>query len=161
MSSFNRRAFILCAAALTGCGFTPAYGPSGAGTVLRNTVEVAPPQDRETYNFAEAVETRLGSTENPRYRLSYTIETDESAVGLTRAQEINRYHVTGTATYTLVDIASGATVASGQVSSFTAYASTGSTVASLATTRDAYSRLMQILADRTVNDLIIAVSNAT
>ncbi|WP_417250231.1 hypothetical protein [Celeribacter sp.] len=163
MSSFDRRTVLVSLVALAGCGFTPAYGPNGAAQVLRGTVEVQQPSDREENSYSRALTDALGPSQSPRYRLTYEITTDEDSIGLTRAQEINRYHVTGTASYALVEIESGATVASGEVSTFTAYAATaktGSTVASLAATRDAYARLMQQLADRTVNDLIIAVSAA-
>jgi LPS-assembly lipoprotein len=50
--------------------------------------------------------------------------------------------------------ATGATVASGRVQSFTAYAATGSTVAGLAAEEDAGLRLMRLLADQVVARLI-------
>lgn len=160
MSSFSRRAFLISAVTLAGCGFSPAYGPSGAAQALRGAVTVAEPQTREDYSYARALAHAFGPADAPRYRLAYTIETDESPVSLTRAQEIYRYHIRGSATYALVENASGATLASGQVSAFTAYAATGSTVASLSATRDAYARLMQQLADRTVSELVIAMADA-
>lgn len=160
MSSFNRRLFLLSSMALAGCGFTPVYGPSGAGRALRGAVEVDAPSDREAHSFAQAATRSLGEALSPHYRLGYEITTDEKPIGLTRDQEIKRYHVTGKVTYTLIDIASGNTVASGTVERFTAYAATGSTVASLSATSDAYDRLMSQLADAVVLEMTATFGEA-
>ncbi|MBL3565900.1 hypothetical protein JMM59_12930, partial [Rhodovulum sulfidophilum] len=49
---------------------------------------------------------------------------------------------------------SGSVVQSGEVDSFTAYSATGSTVATRTAERDAYRRLMVILADEMVTRLL-------
>ena len=69
--------------------------------------------------------------------------------------DIERYNLVGTADYVLLDKASGAIVASGQVQNFTGYSATGTTVATLAAQRDAADRLMIILADKIVSELLV------
>lgn len=96
----------------------------------------------------------FGETEAARYHLDYTIQTAEDQIGLTRDQEINRYHVEGTADYKLSDLASGTIVASGTVSAFTAYGASGTTIASRAANKDAYSRLITQLADKLLTDIL-------
>lgn len=157
MSSFNRRTFLCSAAAiaaLAGCGFTPLYGPNGAANALRDTVELTAPVTREDYAFVRAVEGQLGAARSARFSLDYALQTSESTIGLTRTQEINRYHVAGTATYTLSDITSGDVMSSGKVTAFSAYSASESTFAARAATRDAYDRLMVQLADKTVAQIL-------
>lgn len=158
MSSFNRRSFLLSLAALTGCGFTPAYGPNGTASKLRGAVTIDAAASREGFNLFNALQARFGPPSAPKYRLEVSVQTREDDVGVTRDGEITRYHVVGTARYTLTDLASGEIAADGSVQSFTAYSATRSTVASLTSTRDAYARLMDILAAAIENDLMLKLS---
>jgi LPS-assembly lipoprotein len=47
---------LLGALALSGCGFTPVYGPESGARTLLNTVEVDPPRDREGYLLVRHIE---------------------------------------------------------------------------------------------------------
>lgn len=159
MSSCNRRLFLLSPLALAACGFTPAYAPGGPATALTGTVWAANPKDRNGFDFVERIEERLGRPEAQRYELGYDILTEEIGVGLTTDSTITRYNLQGSITYRLVETASGMTVASGRVQSFTTYAATGSTVAGLAAEEDAATRLMRILADQVVARLVAAMAS--
>lgn len=154
MSSFDRRTFLISLAALGGCGFTPVYGPNGAGTRLRGRVSLAAPTDDLSYALTGRLLETLGPSDAPAYGLSYTITTDQDGVGITQEQETTRYQVTGSADYVLTDLTTGAVVASGNVAGFTGYSATGSTVSTLSAARDARLRLMTILADRITDQLI-------
>lgn len=148
MLLFDRRSFLLSAVALAGCGFQPAYGPKGSASALRGMVRIDTNGTRDTYTLTNKLADIFAQPTDAKYALTYRLNTDESAVGITPDQEITRYHVTGSATYTLVNIADGQTIASGKVENFTAYSATGSTVSSITVTRDAYDRLMAILAEQ-------------
>ncbi|AWD22070.1 LPS assembly lipoprotein LptE [Fuscovulum blasticum] len=154
MSSYNRRFLLLSPLALAACGFTPAYAPGGAATALFGTVRAADPYDRNTFDFVERIEERLGRPQDVRYNLAYSISTGVAGVGVTTDNQITRYNLTGSVNYTLTDAASGQRVTGGRVQSFTAFAATGSTVAGLAAEEDAALRLMRILADQIVTRLI-------
>jgi LPS-assembly lipoprotein len=52
----DRRAFLLGALALAGCGFTPAYAPGGAGAALRGQVRADDPTDSLGFAFVGALE---------------------------------------------------------------------------------------------------------
>ncbi|WP_417269368.1 LPS assembly lipoprotein LptE [Celeribacter sp.] len=163
MSSFNRRSFLMTATAfggLAGCGFAPVYGPNGRASVLREAVELTAPDTREDYTFVRAVEAQLGAARTPRFKLDYKISTDEDSIGLTRDQEINRYHVTGEVDFTLTDQASGTVISSGKVTAFSAYSASESTFAALSATRDAYERLTVQLADKTVAKILAVVGTS-
>jgi LPS-assembly lipoprotein len=159
MSSFNRRRFLLAssaAAALSACGFTPAYGPSGAATRLQDNILVDAPKSRDAYLLTQNIEERLGRASSPRFGLSYAISTRDNAIAITAANTTNRFNIEGSITYALRDLQTGAVVTTGKVDSFTSYSASGSTVATQAAERDAHIRLMTILSDQIVTRLIAA-----
>jgi LPS-assembly lipoprotein len=158
MSSFNRRSFLLSAAALGlplgGCGFTPVYGPGGGGQNLLNNVLVDEPNAKDSYLLVRELEDRLGQPGvNAQYGLSLAVSLDESAVGRTVAQETDRFDVIGEVTYALRGLENKEVRSSGKVSSFVSYSASGTTVSELAARQDAYERLSVILADRIVAEL--------
>ncbi|WP_299044866.1 LPS assembly lipoprotein LptE [uncultured Tateyamaria sp.] len=148
---------ILAALALilmvSACGFEPVYGPGGTGTQLQNRVLVDKPIDREGFLLVRQLEERLGRTGDPAYRLGIKLAVAEEARAIDPDGDIRRFHVIGTAEYTLADAATGAIVRSDSVDNFVGYSATGTTVATLAAKRDATERLMTILADEIVLQL--------
>lgn len=161
MSSSDRRTFVAALGglfALGACGFTPVYGPGGVGQELLGRVEVKAPEDREAYELVKRLEERLGRAGAAPYFLDYTIEVESEDVGLTSAQEISRIRLNGTVAYALTDTATGEVLHSGSVRSFTSYSNLGSTVSTASVERDAYRRLMVILADMVHARLIAALT---
>ena len=73
MSLFNRRSVLLMTAALAGCGFTPAYGPSGTASVLMNQVVIDEPTGNNTYLLVRELEGRLGRVSSGKYGLSVSV----------------------------------------------------------------------------------------
>lgn len=153
MSLSNRRFFCLSFAALAGCGFTPVYGPDGSAEGLRGRVTVAPPADEEGAALVRRLEDRLGRSAAGDLELTADIRLKESAIGFLPDGELSRFNVDGQVDWQLRDQA-GRAVASGQERSFTSYSATSTTVATTFAQRDARRRLMVILADRMVADLI-------
>ncbi|MDG4646813.1 LPS assembly lipoprotein LptE [Roseibacterium sp. SDUM158017] len=156
MSSSDRRSFLalLGALPLAACGFTPVYGPGGTGGAVRGRVDFADPDSALEFSLVARLEDRIGRAAGAQYLLDYTIRTRESALALTGAEDINRININGTATFTVTDTATGAQVQSGEVTTFTAFASSGSPVATTAARRDAEQRLMIALADQIVSRLL-------
>ena len=70
----------------------------------------------------------------------------------------NRFRLTGRAGFALRDTTTDQVVAQGTATHFTGFSATGSTVATLAAERDATARLMVILADDIVDQLILSVA---
>lgn len=152
--SSDRRLFLLSALALGACGFTPAYGPTGGASVLQGQVSVAEPGNRGSYLLNQRLEERLGHAPSGRFGLSYALKTSTNGLGTTSDGRTTRYHMSGSATWVLKDV-DETVVASGKVDSFSAYSATGSTAATHASERDARARLMTILADQMVDQLIL------
>ncbi|MEO0939385.1 MAG: LPS assembly lipoprotein LptE [Pseudomonadota bacterium] len=145
---------LLIAALLGACGFTPAYGPGGTGAALAGKVAIGAPSDETTYLLVRQLEDRLGRAGDPAYDLGLTLVTTEEGLAVEEDGDIDRYTLLGTVQYTLTDRATGRQVAAGQVSNFTGYSATGTTVATLSAQRDAQARLMVILADQITARLI-------
>ena len=151
MSLSDRRAFLLGLAGLAGvagCRFTPVYAPGGAGRVLQGAVRADDPTQRNEYQFVAALEERLGRPESPRYALSYRI--GQRYVG----GDASRVQVLGTLQYVLTDMATGAEVAAGRVDGNAGFSPTATQLAEQAAAEDAELRLMRVLADSLVLQLI-------
>lgn len=158
MSSFDRRHLLglLAALPLAACGgFTPAFGPDGGARGLLNAIRIDDPSDKNAFDLVQRLEERLGRVIDARYTLGYRITTSEVDLGITQANAITRYNVTGTVSYSLADAATKAVVSAGVVSTFTSYSASGTTVATDASKAGAYTRLMRVLADQMVSRLVI------
>ncbi|WP_422002502.1 LPS assembly lipoprotein LptE [Roseovarius mucosus] len=157
MSWYSRRFFLMSGLALlAGCGFAPAYGPGGAGTALMGRVIVEAPDTRASYLLTQEIETRLGRPANPRYALIPVVTLNTQAMAINRNNVASRFNLLGTVAYSLRDLETGVIVTSSEVTSFTGYSATGTTVAVQAAERDAEARLMAILADQVLTRLLAA-----
>lgn len=149
MSLYSRRSLLALPLALAACGFTPVYGTDGSGTKLRGQVLVQEPVSQAGYLITRHLETRLGrSGGSARYGLDLVISLEEDEIAIDESGDIDRFNLIGIVEYALRDMTNGTIVTSGQVENFTAFSTTGSTVATLAAERDAVERLMVILGDQ-------------
>lgn len=152
----DRRTFLTgAAAALAGCGFEPVYGPEGAGNLLQGQVALASPDGELDYLFNRRFEERMGRGTGGAYTLSVDISTERASLGTTSAGSTTRYRLDGSADYTLREAGFEAPVFQGSTRAFTGYSATGSTVATLAAERDARERLMVILADQVIDEILL------
>lgn len=145
---------LLAALPLAACGFTPAYGPGGGARALTGKVAIANPSDRDGFELVGRLQERLGRSKSPAWTLTYSITTESVGAGITAANVTTRYNVLGTVSYALTDQAGGNTVTSGSVQNFTSYSASGTVVSTAASERDARTRLMRILADQVVTNLV-------
>jgi LPS-assembly lipoprotein len=159
MSLFERRHFLLISAALAGCGFTPAYGPNGGAAAFLGRVTLASPRSRDEFALARRLSERLGPAEAPAFLLEYDITTAVTGQAITPDNATTRYSLTAIASYRLTEIATAKALLEGDVSSFTSWSATGTTVASLAAEEDAHFRLMRLLADQIVTRLLAAAGS--
>lgn len=156
MSSFNRRSFLLLAAAgptLAACGFEPTYGAKGTSSHLLNQVVVDAPSDNETYLLVRELEDRLGRVNDGKYGLTAAVVVDQRSVGRTVQGVTSRYDLIGDATYALRDMSTGEVLTSGKLTNYVGYSATGTSVATLSAEEDAYARLMVILTDQIMAQL--------
>lgn len=139
---------------LTACALTPAYGPGGSGTALHGRVALPVPDDVDSFALNRRLTERLGPENTAAFALDYRLTTAIVGQGITPDEVTTRYSLNGTVDFVLTDIATGATVTQGSVSSFTSYSATGTTIATTSAERDAHERLMIMLADQIVTRLL-------
>lgn len=149
----------LPALALPGCGFTPAYGPTGAASRLQNMILPDAPQGRDQYLLIQQVEDRLGRGENGPYALGYSYSLQGARMAVTADNVTTRFNLVGRVDFTLRDRATDAVLIRGTVDGFTGFSATGSTSATEAANRDARTRLAILLADKMVTQLIATAGN--
>ena len=150
----SRRGFFLAALALAGCGFAPVNGVNSKSQMLRNTVLVQAPTNWVEFELVRNLEVQLGQAVSKLYDLQYKLSVDEEIIVVSAAQEINRFSLVGLLDYSLVD-SGGVVLLTETAKSFTGYSATGTTVATQRSKRDAYDRLMVILAKQVSNSLLI------
>ena len=154
----RRRALALllgAAGLVAGCGFRPVYGPAGSGTALDGATVVAQGGGPNDFTLARALQDRLGPPgAAPRFRLSTALSIRSEQVAVTTAQSTNRFNLIGTVDYTLTDVATGDTVRTGRIDGFNSYSAIGTSLATRTARTDATDRLMVILADRIMVDLL-------
>jgi LPS-assembly lipoprotein len=143
---------------LAGCGFSPAYGPTGPAQGLRGRIKADPPSTRNDFDFVASFEDSLGRSTAPAWKLSYQINVYAVSLAVTPEGSILRYNYIGSVAFQVRDAATGTVVTQGSANSFTASAATRSTIAAAASTTDATTRLMQILSDLVITQLLATSS---
>jgi len=154
MSWCSRRSLVLGLAALPACGFTPAYGPANGAGKLFGATSFKTPKNGDEFDLVSQFERRLGRSDTPRFALDWSLSVSSRGTAITSAQETTRVELTGTLNYTLFSLPGRDVVARGQVRDFTGYARTGTTAAARTNESDARRRLMIILADEVVTELL-------
>ena len=144
----------MAALALAGCDLVPVNGANTKFQLLRNTVLVQAPTNRVEFELVRNLEVQLGQAVSKLYDLQYKLSVDEDIVVVSAKQEINRFSLVGLLEYSLVD-SGGVVLLTETAKSFTGYSATGTTVATQRSKRDAYDRLMVILAKQVSNSLLI------
>ena len=144
----------MAALALAGCDLVPVNGANTKFQLLRNTVLVQAPTNRVEFELVRNLEVQLGQAVSKLYDLQYKLSVYEDIVVVSAAQEINRFSLVGLLEYSLVD-SGGVVLLTETAKSFTGYSATGTTVATQRSKRDAYDRLMVILAKQVSNSLLI------
>ena len=152
--SWSRRGLLLGALALAACGFSPVYGPTGTGSKLFGQIRAADPSTPDEYTFAGRIAERLGPDQAARFALAYNLRIAVVPQAITPDEVTTRYSLNGTADFVLTEAASGQEVTRGQVSTFTSYSTTGTTIATMSAEQDAHDRLARMLADQVVTRLL-------
>lgn len=142
------------AVALTGCGFTPVYAPGGAADGLKGQISFAAPSTRDDQLLVRHLEQQLGHTTAGRFQFKYTLKVDQQRMAVAANNTTARFNLIGKVDYQLIDPTSETVLISSSATQFTGYSATGTTVATRAADEDARARLMVILGDQVVAQLL-------
>jgi LPS-assembly lipoprotein len=134
---------------LSGCGFTPLYGPQ---TVTRglSSIEVVAPPGRAGYLLREKLDDAFARDVNvlPTHRLVYVVSEQRYARGVRVDNVANRYELNLTASWRLMDSSTGQAVKSGTTSAAVTYDSADQPYASIAAQQESQERAATELARR-------------
>lgn len=150
----RRRALLLAPLAIAGCGFAPAYAPGGSGERLRGRVAVTAPGTPDGFRLRAALEDRLGGPGSGAALLAVEPAVEIVPGGVQPDGSPARERLDGRAAWRLASPA-GAVLAEGEVAGFTGATVAGPAVSVRAAGADARARLMLLLADRIVAELLL------
>jgi len=138
------------------CGFTPVYAPGSKTNAALSDIVVAPPKnDRANYIFVKELEDRIGRNLNAGKVLKHDIWVSEVDPGLESSAP--RTQLLGKVTYQVASLDDGRALFGGTVGNFVAYSPLSDITT--AASNDAEERLMTILADQMVTELIARFSS--
>lgn len=173
-TNWSRRGLMAALVVLPACGFRPVYGPGGPAAGLSGEIIVDEPVDEAGYALFTRLVDRLGQPTAPRYRLAADAQISPRNLGRTNDDAVARRQLVGSVTYSLIDMATESVLRRHTLSSFTGYSSplidddttpdpgepyVGSYHSISEARRDAGERLMTILADKIVADLLATSSD--
>ena len=144
--------FLVLATGLASCGFTPVYAPGSESAANLSDIRIAAPRNEQGYLFVREMEERLGRNSQASKFLKFNITIRGEGV----ESETERRRFVGAVSYELLDIRSQAVLARGSVDSFTGYSVSGGLIVSAR--QDAVQRLVVILADKLVQELIVKLA---
>lgn len=155
MSLYNRRkllTFIAAPLALSACGFTPIYSEGSAAEHMHGRIALGDFTGLDGFQMREQLEARLGTATAATHRLDVVLDVVSVGVAITQDGSITRYNLSGTALFTITQLAGGV-VFQDTVSAFTAYNATASSYATRIAEQDANRRMAATIAGKIVTRL--------
>ena len=154
----TRRALLLIALALPGCGLQPLYsgGSGGAVATTLTRIEVAPIAGKAGWLMGNALRDRLAANgEPPAYRLEIKLDDTITGLGVRRDDSVSRERRTLRARYQLVELGKGTVVLDATAGSDAGLDVVNSEYATIAAENTALERLSGIVADQIVSRLAL------
>ena len=143
---------------LGACRFEPVYAPSASTNSVRNNFDLSAPTDRGTYEFYHNLKGQISDNPQAQYALSYTIFQSATNAATDADGKSHRGELKGSLANRITRKINGQTVKTGNVKGFTSYSALASSVASDAAGRDFTKRLMKILSDNLVDELMMVAA---
>ena len=143
---------------LGACGFEPVYATSTSTNSVRNNFDLSAPTDRGTYEFYHNLKGQISDNPQAQYALSYTIFQSATNPATDADGKSQRGVLKGSLAYRITRKINGQTVKTGNVKWLTSYSALASSVASDAAGCDSTKRLMKILSDNLVDELMMVAA---
>ena len=143
---------------LGACGFEPVYAQSTSTNSVRNNFDLSAPTDRGTYQFYHNLKGQISDKPQAQYALSYTISQSATNAATDADGKSHRGLLKGSLACRTTRKITSETVKTGNVKGFTSYSALASSVASDAAGRVSTKRLMKILSDHLVDELMMVAA---
>lgn len=133
---------------LGGCRVEPLYGRDDQPDAVPRAVDLAFIPGRRGDVFRRALGRRIRLTPEARHGLTVDLAIAERGLAITRAGDVTRYNLDGTASFVLDDRTGEAAPVEGQVRAVVGYSALLSPFATRVAQEDAETRVLAALADR-------------
>ena len=158
MLLFDKKKYIfsiLLSVFIAGCSFEPAWiaGNNKAKTFWQK-IDLKEPKTSNEYRLNRYLVSRVGDVENAEFFLKYELITDTKRTALSFDGKAYRIRIHGEVKFTLIDNSKNTIVVSSSVKDSLGYSDAILAVTDQASERDAYARLMVLLGDRIVDELL-------
>ena len=140
---------------LLGCNFKSSYVLNQNDKNSLNEIVFAKPSDKMAYKFFHHVPERLKNNEAAKYILSYSIDISEPDISLKTDLTKNRTKIKGELKYQVIPSQSFEPLLSGKITDLTSFSKVASDVANNAAKLDAENRLLILLVEQTVDELVM------
>jgi len=142
------------------CGFTPLYAGGGEGTVgqAMRQIQIAPIPDRIGQLVRDRLVLALGEPATAGYRLETVLQQQTEGFGIRGDNTVTRERLTLTATYRLVDLATGKVVLNDSARSDAGVDVVSADYANVVAEETAFERNAQAVADQIRNRLALHFS---
>lgn len=147
-SPSRRRAVLGAAVLLAGCRLEPLYGRGDSPEALPRAVDLTVGTGRRGDVFRRAMARRLRLTPDARHALSVELTIVERGLAITRAGDVTRYNLYGSARYVLTDRTGALPPVEETVQAVVGYSALLSPFATRVAQEDAEERVLVSLADR-------------
>ncbi|MEM6905426.1 MAG: LPS assembly lipoprotein LptE [Pseudomonadota bacterium] len=149
MSWFERRGVLagLGAMALSGC-FRPMLAEDSPAASMRGRVALPEIDGRLGYYLYQSLEDRLGAAQDPVWRLSVSVKTEERGLAIAQDNSVTRVSVTAVAEWALFEAGQSEAVLRDREVTQSGYNATASLFATRETRRDVERRLARDLGER-------------
>jgi len=152
----NRRTLLISLAALSlsACGFTPVLTQGSAARGLQGQVRFNLIESRDGFSLLDQLEARFGVPDaSARYDVKVDLMIDEVRLMLAAATSVERITVNATAMVSIIDTTTNTEVFQDKLRQTTSYTSTGETAQTVASKREAHTKLVASLADQIITRL--------
>ena len=146
---------ILVGILIASCSFEPAWiAGKNKEKILWQKIDFKEPKTSNEYRLNRYLVSRVGDAENAEFFLKYELITDTKRTALSFDGKAYRIRIHGEVKFTLIDNSRNTIVVSSSVKDSLGYSDAILAVTDQASERDAYARLMVLLGDRIVDELL-------
>ena len=140
---------------IVSCSFEPAWiAGNNKATVLWQKVDLKQPKTSNDFRLNRYLVSRVGDAEDAEFFLNYELSTETKRTALSFDGKAYRIRIHGEVKFSLVHNSNNTILVSSSVKDSLGYSDAILAVTDQASERDAYARLMVLLGDKIVDELL-------
>ena len=146
---------VLCSVFIASCSFEPAWiAEENKTKILWRRVHIQEPITRNEFRLNRYLASRIGHAKDAEFFLEYELSTETKRTALSFDGKAYRIRILGEVKFSLIHSEKDTILLSSSVKDSLGYSDAILAVTDQASERDAYKRLMVLLGDRIVDELL-------